>query len=86
MKKKVLKCFEIFWKGLLIKLKSSVRKVLFEKIEKDNQPNDWEAWLSDLIVEVLVVGKPEFPKNFSSGGERSNLKDIGIIFITLQLH
>jgi hypothetical protein len=54
--------------------------------ERDNQPNDWEAWMSDLIVEVFVVGKPEFPKNFSTRGERSILDNIGTIFITLQLH
>jgi hypothetical protein len=32
------------------------------------------------------VGKPDDPKNFSAGGERSSLQNIGIIFIVLQLH
>jgi hypothetical protein len=41
---------------------------------------------SDLNVEAFVVSKPEFPKNFSSGGERSSLETIGTIFIALQLH
>jgi hypothetical protein len=41
---------------------------------------------SDLNVEAFVMGKPEFPKNFSTRGERSNLKSIGTIFIALQLH
>jgi hypothetical protein len=43
-------------------------------------------WLSDLDVEAFVVSKPEFPKNFSTGGERNSLENIGTIFIALQLH
>jgi hypothetical protein len=43
-------------------------------------------WLSDLNVEALVVVKPEFPKNFSTDGERSSLENIGTIFIALQRH
>jgi hypothetical protein len=43
-------------------------------------------WLSDLNVEAFVVGKPEFSKNFCTDGERSTLKNIGTIFIVLQLH
>jgi hypothetical protein len=42
--------------------------------------------MADFIVEVFVVDKPEFPKNFSTGGERSILDNIGTNFITLQLH
>jgi hypothetical protein len=41
---------------------------------------------SDLDLEAFVEGKPEFPKNFSTGGERSILKSIETIFIALQLH
>jgi hypothetical protein len=66
--KKLLKHFEIFWKKLLIKLKSSVRNILYGEKERDNQPNDWKSWLSDVIVEVFVVGKPELPQNFSTSG------------------
>jgi hypothetical protein len=41
---------------------------------------------SDLDVDFFVEGKSEFPKNFSTSGERSIQKSIGTIFIALQLH
>jgi hypothetical protein len=41
---------------------------------------------SDVNLEALVMGKPEFPKNFSTGGERSSLENIGTIIIALQPH
>jgi hypothetical protein len=78
--------FEIFWKYLFVKLKSSIKEILFEKEKRSSQPNDWEAWISELIVEVFVVSKSDNHKNFCTGGERSSLKNIGTIFIVLQLH
>jgi hypothetical protein len=57
-----------------------------ENYEVVNKLPVWMPWLSDLIVEVFVVEKPEFPKNFFTGGGRSSLENIGTIFIALQLH
>jgi hypothetical protein len=42
---------------------------------------------ADLITGFSVlIKKPEYPKNFSTGGERSSLNNIGTIFIALRLH
>jgi hypothetical protein len=63
----------------------SQRNFIWKK-EKNNQLNDWKSWMSELNVKVFVVGKPDNPNNFSTGRERSGLKNIGTIFIALQLH
>jgi hypothetical protein len=78
--------FRIFWTKLFIKWKSLIRGRLFGGGKRGNQPYDWETWITDLIVDVFVMGKPDNPKNFRTGGEGSILISIGIIFITLQLH
>jgi hypothetical protein len=78
--------FRIFWKKLFIKWKSLIRGILFGGGKRGHQPYDWETWISDLVVEVFVVGKPDNPENLSTGGERSSLEKIGTIFIALQLH
>jgi hypothetical protein len=80
------KRFEIFWRKLIVKLKSLIKEILFGGGKRDSQLYGWEAWLSELIVEVFVVGKPDNLKNFCTGMERSTLKNIGTIFIALQLH
>jgi hypothetical protein len=76
----------IFWKKLFIKWKSLIRGILFGGGKRGYQPYDWETWISDLVVEVFVVGKPDNPKHLSTKGERSSLENIGTVFITLQLH
>jgi hypothetical protein len=80
------KRFEIFWRKLIVKLKSLTREILFGGGKRGSPPYDWEALLSDLIMEVFVMGKPDNPKNFCTGGKRSTLKNIGTIFIAVQLH
>jgi hypothetical protein len=56
--------------------------------EKEHQSSELKLLLMNLIVEFFVLfKKPEFlPKNFSTGGERSSLENIGTIFIALKLH
>jgi hypothetical protein len=75
--------FKIFWKKLFIKWKSLIREILFGGGKRGHQPYDWETWISDLVEEVFVVGKPDNRENLSTGGERSNLENIGTIFIVL---
>jgi hypothetical protein len=60
----------------------------FEKMrERDFYQRDvLKLLLWELIAEIFVFCMPDNPKNFSTGGERSNLKNIGTIFIALQLH
>jgi hypothetical protein len=54
--------FKIFWKKF-IKWKSLIRGILFGGGKRGYQPNDWDAWISDLVVEVFVMGKPEYSEN-----------------------
>jgi hypothetical protein len=63
-----------------------IKEILFGGGKRDSQLYDWKAWLSEVIVEVFIVGKPDNPENWSTGGERSNLENIETIFIALQLH
>jgi hypothetical protein len=74
------KRFEIFWRKLIVKLKSLIKEILFGGGKRGSQQYDWEPWLSEVIVEVFVVGKPDNPKNFCTGGKRSILENIGTIF------
>jgi hypothetical protein len=79
--------FRIFWKKVFIKLKSIIRETLFGGGKRGYQPYDWNAWISDLVVEVFVVGKPEFnPEHLSTRRGTEQSESIGTIFITLQLH
>jgi hypothetical protein len=66
------KRFEIFWKKLIVKLKILIRGILFGGGKRGSQLYDWEIWLSDLIVEVFVLGKPDNPKNFCTCGGKEH--------------
>jgi hypothetical protein len=56
--------------------------------EEKHQLSELKFLLVDLIMEFFVLFKKhEFlPKNFSTGGERSSLENIGTIFIAQKFH
>jgi hypothetical protein len=71
---------------VFLRMKRCRRRFIYWK-EKLYQLNELTFLLIYLIAEFFVLGeKPECPKNFSTGRERSSLKDIGTIFIALPLH
>jgi hypothetical protein len=78
-----------FMRRICTRLKNKKKWIRFLERGKEevvNKLSVWMPWLSDLIVEVFVMGKPEFPKNFCTDRKRSSLENIGTIFIALQLH